>query len=234
MRSSMRSLACTVIVSMLAWAGAVQAASFDCKQAASRIERMICGDVDLNAFDSQLQGAYAGALDRSISPARLTDDQRAWLKAREACGDVKCLSEAYRRRIAALAKVSDQPAICAGSTTPEVDACQAEYARRADRELARYLAAARRRLVGEASENADPQTSKTTLAALEASQKAWEGFRKAECEAVYVWWSEGTIRGAMYQDCMQSLTQSRTEQVWRTWLSFEDSTPPLMPKPADR
>ncbi len=111
---------------------------------------------------------------------------------------------------------------------------QAAYSKRADRELDRYLAAARTRLAQEAADNPGSTTSKTALAALEASQSRWLAFRKAECEAVYDWWADGTIRGAMFEDCMQGVTEDRTEQVWRIWLSFEDDTPPLMPKPARR
>jgi uncharacterized protein len=229
-----RGLVVLAFSSIAIWAGGADAASFDCKNAVGRVEQMICGSPDLNSFDSQLQGAYDGALDRSNRPNQITEDQRAWLKQRDACNDEKCLLAAYGRRIAVLSKISDEPAICGGSTTPEVDACEAEYAHRADKELSRYIAAARNRLLSEAGERPDPQTSTATLAAFDASQKAWEAFRKAECDAVYNWWSDGTIRGAMYQGCMQSLTKSRTEQILDTWLSFMDNTPPLLPKPAGR
>jgi len=227
-------LAYISIIVAMSVGGSAHAASFDCKKAAGRIEQLICRDPDLNSFDSQLQGAYAGALDRSAHPERITQGQRAWLKERDACTDVKCLSTIYQRRIAGLSNVSDEPAICSGATTPEVNACGEEYAARADRELTRYLAVARRRIADASSENSNPSTSERTLAALEASQKTWEAFRKAECEAVFEWWREGTIRGAMFEGCMRSLTKARTEQVWETWLSFVDDTPPLMPKPAAR
>ncbi len=233
----MRSVFFAAIFSILSLAGMAHAASFasfDCTKAAPRVEHMICGDVELGIFDSQLQGAYAGALDRSLHPDKIRADQRAWVAERDACSDAKCMTASYQRRIASLSKVSDEPTACAGSTTLQVDACGAEYARRADHELTRYVAAAHKRLTDEARENSNPQSSKDALTGLDASQKAWEAFRKTECDAVYSWWSEGTIRGAMYQGCMQSLTKSRTEQVWATWLSFEDSTPPLMPKPASR
>lgn len=230
----LRSLTCIVFSSAAVSMGSAHAASFDCKKTVTSIEQMICQTPELNSLDSQLEGAYAGALDRSNHPDRIVRDQRVWLRERDACDDDKCLHVVYQRRIVSLSKVSDEPVICAGSTTPEVNSCEAEYAHRAERELARYLAAARKRLIGEASEDSDPQRSKTTLAAFNTSQKAWEAFRKYECNAVYDWWSEGTIRGAMYEGCMQSLTKSRTEQVWSTWLSFMDSTPPLLPKPGSR
>jgi uncharacterized protein YecT (DUF1311 family) len=131
-----------------------------------------------------------------------------------------------------LSALSDEPAACAGSTTPEVDSCAAEYARRADRELARYVAAARKRLSDEAKDASNGRAPQEALSQLDKSQAAWVLYRKAECEAVYSWWSEGTIRGSMYQGCWREVTRSRTAAIQSTWLQFMDSTPPLMPPPA--
>ncbi|GEM_PF-2033891 len=225
-------LAVGLVGVFLLWGGVAQAASFDCKKASSRIERLICDTPDLDSFDTQLEGAYRGALDRSADPAALKDKQVAWLKQREACTDAACLSGLYQRRIKALGAISDKPAICerAGSTI-EINECQAEYSRRADRELARYVAAARKRLTQEAQDEFSGEATKAALGEFDASQTAWEAFRKAECSAVYTWFSGGTIRGAMYENCWQVVTKSRARLVWSNWLQFMDSTPPLMPEP---
>jgi uncharacterized protein len=219
---------------LLLCTGGAKAAGFDCDKAASRIEQLICANPDLNSLDSQLEGAYLGALDRSNHPEQVKERQLAWLKERDACADAKCMSAAYSRQIQLLSSLSDEPSVCGGSTTPEIDACALEYSRRADRELARYIAAARKRLIGEAKEEPDSQAPKTALAGFDASQAAWIAYRKAECSAVYDWWSEGTIRGAMYQGCWETITKSRTADIWSTWLHFMDSTPPLLPKPFER
>jgi uncharacterized protein len=205
-----------------------EAASFDCRKAAGRVERLICDDPVLNVLDTQLAAAFAGALDRSSPPAGLKRQHRTWLQTRERCGDAACLTAAYERQIATLAGVSDTPPACHGATTPEINACAAEYSRRADNELRRYLAAARQRLATRDEE--DPE-SKAALAGLDASQAAWEAYRKAECEAVYSWWSGGTIRGAMYQGCWRALTRDRTRAIWEAWLHHTDTTPPLLPEP---
>lgn len=225
-------LAVACVGAVLLWDGTARAASFDCGKAASRIEHLICDDPDLNSFDSQLEGAYRGAIDRSARPEAVKDRQLAWLKQRDACLDAKCMSAAYQRQISSLMAISDPPATCrnAGST-PEVNACQADYSRRADRDLARYVAVARKRLSEEARGEFSGPSAKAALAEFDASQTAWEAFRKAECSAVYTWYSEGTIRGAMYENCWQSVTRSRTTMVWSMWLQFMDSTPPLMPEP---
>lgn len=227
-------IAGAVAGALLLWAGAAEAASFDCAKAAGRIEHLVCDDPDLNVFDGQLEGAYLGALDRSNRPADIKQMQLAWLRQRDACADKSCLAAAYRRQIQLLSAISDEPPGCDGPTTIEIDRCAQAYARRADRELARYVAATRERLLDEAKEEPARRAPKTALAEFDASQTAWEAYRKAECDAVYDWWSDGTIRGKMFQDCWAAVTAARTAHVWSTWLHFVDRTPPLLPDPARR
>jgi len=208
---------------LLLCTGGAEAAGFDCDKAASHIEQLVCKNPDLNSLDSQLEGAYLGALDRSNHPQRVKEKQATWLKERNACADEKCMLAAYSRQIQLLSSISDEPPTCSGPSTPEIDACFLEYSGRADRELARYVAAARKRLMDEAKEQPDRQAPKAALTGFDASQAAWVAYRKAECGAVYDWWSEGTIRGAMYGGCWQAITKSRTTDIWETWLRFEDT-----------
>lgn len=112
---------------------------------------------------------------------------------------------------------------CAGSTTPEVEQCLAWDFARADTELNRYYAAAVARLTKE--------QGTTALAKLRASERAWIAYRDAECDAVYEWWSQGTIRGAMALGCRTRITKARAMVIWQNWLTYTDSTPPLLPKP---
>ena len=219
------------VVAAAVLGGGAHAASFDCAKASSALERLICDDPDLDSLDSQLAGTFEGALDRSLEPAAVRAGQRAWLRTRETCnGDAACLRAAYAKRIAALSAIFDPPPECRGETTSEINACGAAHSQRADREMARYLAAARGRLIAEAKEGA--QSSQRALAGLDASQAAWVAHRKAECDAVYAWWSEGTIRGAMYESCWRDMTKARTAAILAAWLGFMDSTPPLMPPPS--
>ena len=232
MKHALSMAMCGVLLALFASiAGTAQGASFDCQRAGTRVEHLICDSVDLDSLDAQLQGAYLGALDRSLHPDSVKAQQIAWLKSRETCADAKCLIALYQQRIEALSAQSDEPTICQDIRTPAMNGCEHEYTRRAKSELDRYLAAARKRLGAEIADETDPQATRDALAGLDASQTAWEAYQKAECEAVYNWWRGGTIRGVMYESCVQGLTKSRTQWIWSTWLSFEDSTPPLMPKP---
>jgi uncharacterized protein len=75
--------------------------SFDCKKAASQIERQICDDRLLSKLDSVLAGNYASMLasDFGGSKASLKAEQRAWVAKRDVCKNRSCLIEAYRVRI---------------------------------------------------------------------------------------------------------------------------------------
>jgi uncharacterized protein len=223
-------LGCSAAGFALWLAGATQAASFDCKTAKSAVEQTICKDPELDSYDQQLQGAYAGALDRSNDPEKIRAEQRAWIRQRDACADARCMTPMYVRRIDALAKVDDEPKGCPGDSTPQINACMAEYGKRADRELDRYVAAARKEIADSTADSTGDR-SKGAMADFKKAQAAWVAYRKAECSAVYDEWSDGTIRGAMYEDCYRRVTKARSNAIWETWLHYMDDTPPLLPKP---
>lgn len=108
-------------------------------------------------------------------------------------------------------------------TTIEVEACLAGELRRADAELNRYYRAAVTRLTGERQPEA--------LAGLRRSERAWIAHRDEECGAVSEYWKGGTIRGAMETRCRITATRIRTAAIWRDWLTYADSTPPILPAP---
>lgn len=112
---------------------------------------------------------------------------------------------------------------CPGSTTREVEQCLADDLARADAELSRYYEAA----VGRLTDERQP----AALAKLRASERAWIQHRDAECEAVWEYWKGGTIRGTFSIECRVRLTRDRTMAIWRNWLTYVDSTPPLLPEP---
>jgi uncharacterized protein YecT (DUF1311 family) len=120
------------------------------------------------------------------------------------------------------------PPPCPGGSTPQVEACFKDRADEADATLARYVAAARSKLRKEAA--SDPETAKT-LAAFVKAEAAWSAYSQAECGAVYQAWSGGTIRGTEYLACHIRLSQLHAHTVWSEWLTYHDSTPPILPEP---
>ncbi len=110
---------------------------------------------------------------------------------------------------------------CEGTTTLEINACFAARLERAEERMNRYLQAALQNNAGAPS----------VAAAIEASQQAFLAYRNAECGAVYEDWKDGTIRTVMALSCQIELTDRRTRTIWRNWLTYMDSTPPLLPEP---
>ena len=45
------------------------AASFDCSQAAGRVEQLVCADTELGALDSELARVYAESRDSALDPS---------------------------------------------------------------------------------------------------------------------------------------------------------------------
>jgi len=123
------------------------------------------------------------------------------------------------------------PKDCYQGSTLAVNACLQAEAEGADEMLAQYLEAARVRLKHEAKDSPCDTTSATALAGLDKAEAAWVTYRKAECDAVYDWWSSGSVRGAMLEGCWIRLTKLHTHTLWREWLTFVDNTPPILPEP---
>jgi uncharacterized protein YecT (DUF1311 family) len=125
------------------------------------------------------------------------------------------------------------PAHCPGDNTLEINACLAGQLEAADTRLGRYVAAARTRVQRDAKES-DDAGGPRTLADFDKGEKLWSAYREAACGAVYDAWSGGTIRGAMELTCELALTRAHTHDVWSEWLTYMDSTPPILPEPAPK
>lgn len=67
--------------------------------------------------------------------------------------------------------------------------------------------------------------------AIDGAQDAWLAYRQAHCDAVFATWRDGTIRTLMALDCSRTLTQQRTFEIWQSFLTYADSTPPVLPQP---
>ncbi len=84
--------------------------SFDCTKAEGSVEKLICGDAQLAAFDVELARIYGLARDGKDMTETERDDltaaQRSWITGRNACDEATdermCVEEAYVTRIAGL------------------------------------------------------------------------------------------------------------------------------------
>ncbi len=97
----MRRMALAVLLSVSV--APAHGASFDCKKAASAMEKAICGDPELSRLDEALVSAYKAALKDKAHAAFIRQTQRGWLSGTQGCADsVACMKERYRLRIATL------------------------------------------------------------------------------------------------------------------------------------
>jgi uncharacterized protein len=84
------------------------AASFDCKRAATSAEHLICSDEKLSWLDNDLGRAYALAVHVAPDPEKIRDEQRVWLRRRDRClqDSPRCnqtaIENLYRERITQL------------------------------------------------------------------------------------------------------------------------------------
>ncbi|PPV07352.1 hypothetical protein XBLMG947_1367 [Xanthomonas bromi] len=105
-----RAAQCIVGSALLLCAGAAWSASFDCKQAGTPVEKRLCAVPALGNLDDQLDEAYRGVLDATphASVAAVRDQQRVWVRQRNACAqDAKlddCLQRSLKTRVDALGK----------------------------------------------------------------------------------------------------------------------------------
>lgn len=106
-------------------------------------------------------------------------------------------------------------------TTIEMNVCVGQKMEVADTQLEQYIA--------KAKEHHAQQT--TAIASLAKSQDAWLMYRQSHCDAIYEMWSNGSIRGVMFGECMIHLTKQRTHQIWEDYLTYMDATPPVLPEP---
>ncbi|MGF1862377.1 lysozyme inhibitor LprI family protein [Photobacterium profundum] len=66
---------------------------------------------------------------------------------------------------------------------------------------------------------------------IKIAQSDWQAYMSSHCDAVYTQWREGTIRGVMAISCKTKLTKRRTYDIWVNFLTYMDSTPPVLPEP---
>lgn len=119
---------------------------------------------------------------------------------------------------------AEQEVDCSNAiTTPEINYCKGLEVEAAEAEMEQYLQASLVRYKEE------PEITKT----LKAAHTVWLAYRESYCHAQYTQWQGGTIRGVMYGECMLQLTRQYTHNLWQDYLTYMDSTPPVLPEPGD-
>ena len=161
------------------------AASFDCKKAASDVEKKICANHELSDLDRKLGNAYREILGLAMwdkDPNDLRAGQLDWLKRRDQCFAhvSNCVNDddvadGYRDRIQQLEERASRIE-CSGGTTSEEEAqCMTAKAQATERALGALIVRLKAELV-------EPNREL-------AAQKSWENYRDKECK------SQATVNG---------------------------------------
>lgn len=107
----MKQIALIILVGLISHT--VHAVSFDCADAQSKVEHLICDNPTLSRLDNELSDAYESALDIDENNDLLRREQKDWLaNKRNSCGEAPCLERTYNDRIqtlTALAHATSQP-----------------------------------------------------------------------------------------------------------------------------
>lgn len=120
-----------------------------------------------------------------------------------------------------LAENDLQKCLNEAQTTIDINSCHYENFEKSELQLKTYLS----KIYNEYKDD------KVFIDALKESQIAWEKYKEKDCNAVYAHWRDGTIRGAMSMGCKVKLNKDRTFKLWEDYLTYMDSTPPMLPEP---
>ena len=106
-------------------------------------------------------------------------------------------------------------------TTIEINQCAAAELESAQATLAEYLQTSY-------EHHAD---NPELVAAIKTAQKDWQAYLASHCDAVYTKWRDGSIRGVMSLTCKTQLTRQRSHEIWASFLTYMDDSPPVLPEP---
>ena len=94
-----------LLLTVVSWAA--YSASFDCRKAGTKPEKLICANAELSTLDEQLSIAYREALVKGVNKTSVKEWQKNWLFfTRDSCADAACLKTAYVSHIGELREYS--------------------------------------------------------------------------------------------------------------------------------
>lgn len=135
----------------------------------------------------------------------------------------KCLCWALFGFVFSVAVAAEDDALdCENAiSTLQINQCASIELGAAKAELAKYLDTSFEH------NSYDPEL----IQSIRVAQADWQAYMSSHCDSLYTQWREGTIRGVMAISCKTKLTKQRTHEVWESFLTYMDSTPPVLPEP---
>jgi len=105
--------------------------------------------------------------------------------------------------------------------TIEINECKMAEVKKAEILLEKYILASKKQY----------KDDQEVVVLIDKSQEQWLRYRSSHCKSIYQVWIDGTIRDLMYGQCMLDVTKRRTHEIWEAYLTFMDSTPPVLKEP---
>ncbi|MGI1999550.1 lysozyme inhibitor LprI family protein [Shewanella frigidimarina] len=206
----------------------VQGASFDCSLARSSIEKTICANPDISKADEALTLLYSNIKNQAKYVNDLINDQRAWLKQRNACETDICILDKYQSRSLALnawpeteaekdkklENCTDRP-----ECWPEASAMNTGLTLvNSLNEASVKLKTKHDELIALLSDtlnyDGDKQPDSRVISALTAQQLSWSTYRADECELIGSLTGAGGSWPSTYANrCEVNLTEERLRRI---------------------
>ncbi|EDM66228.1 MAG: DUF1311 domain-containing protein [Moritella sp.] len=95
----------------------------------------------------------------------------------------------------------------------ELDQAEAEMKLYLDKSIAQYIA------------------DTHVVESINIAQSAWQSYSKSQCDSVFTMFRDGSLRVVMTLSCRTKLTQQRTYELWSQYLTYMDSSAPVLPEP---
>lgn len=77
----------------------IQAASFDCAKAGTKVEHIICDNPDISKLDDEMDAAFKAVLLEKIQANSVKQLQKKWIRKRNQCTDSACVKAEYISQI---------------------------------------------------------------------------------------------------------------------------------------
>jgi len=106
--------------------------------------------------------------------------------------------------------------------TIEINYCAKVKLDKAEAEMQRYLA----------KSIAQYTTDLNIVESINIAQSAWQSYSQSQCNSVFTLFRDGSMRVVMTLSCRTKLTQQRTHELWSQYLTYMDSSEPVLPEPS--
>lgn len=140
---------------------------------------------------------------RSVAKRSLFMRARAWLTASLLLAGMAVMPVAHG------ASAPEQDCGNAANTL-EINACLQKQQAQTEAQLNQVYREVLAQISAESAQPGSPAQMKQQFI---GAQRAWISFREKDCQAVYTFWSQGTIRNAMYLGCMRSRAEQRIKEL---------------------